>query len=273
MKIYRDPENIGWAGCVYIKPEDKTILLVENLKRETQAHNELLKQGFETEEDQKRHWRRITWELSQKGVLQKPGKWELLAGGIAYWQGNAALREEFKKLSEEARKEFEKQIGIRVLFNNELLEPAADHTAESEFVEECGLIVGKKILLARAKDPDRNDPKNPDLFYPRFWYLITEIAGGELRKEPVKATISAPQWIPLLQLHPYLAKENSFPFHPSHCLGVVAAAKYFIKQGRTEFSEVVSYLEKTFGSQKEIATFEDGSDWESFAKTVQPLER
>ena len=281
MKIYRDPENIGWAACVYINPDDKTILLVRNLKRESQVKNALLKQGYENEEDQRRHRRRIIWELSNGGILkkprlskgsilEKPSKWELLGGKISYWQGNPELREEFKNLSEEAKKEFEEKIGARVLYDNKLLKRAADSTAESEFVEEGGLVIGEKIFLTRVNDPDRTDRKNPNLFYPRFWYLVVS-ADGALRTEPIKDSISEPQWIPLLQLHPYLAKENSFPFHPAQCLGVVAAAKYFIKQGRTEFSEVVNYLERTFGFQKEAATFEDCSDWESFAQTVQKI--
>ena len=271
MKIYRDPENIGWAGCVYINPDDKTILLVRNLKREAQILTELLKQGFISEEDQKRHKRRIIWELSQKRLLEKPSKWELLGGKISYWQGNPELRAEFQSLaSEEARKKFEEIIGARVLFNNEFLKRAAESTADSEFVEEGGLVIKEKIFLTRADDPDRTDPKNSNLFYPRFWHLVI-LAEGVLRVEPIKDSISEPHWISLMQLHPYLAKENSFPFHPSHCLGVVAAAKYFIKNSRPEFIEVVSYLEKTFGSQKEIARFEETSDWESFAKTVQKL--
>ena len=273
MKIYRDPENIGWAACVEINPDDMTILLVRNLKRESQINRELLKQGFETEEDQRRHKRRIIWELSQKRLLEKPSKWELLGGKISYWQGNPALRKEFNSLVlEEAQKEFEEKIGERVLFDNELLARAAESTAESEYVEEGGKIIKEKLFLTRVNDPDRTDPKNPNLFYPRFWYLVN-VASGTLRTEPIKDSISEPRWIPLLQLHPYLSKENSFPFHPSHCLGVVAAAKYFIRNGRPEFAEVVSYLEKTFGAQKEAETFEDCSDWESFAKTVKPLEK
>lgn len=272
MKIYRDPENIGWAACVYINPDEQTILLVRNLKKESQIKAELLKQGFESEEDQGRNRGRIIWELSRKGVLQKPNKWELLAGGIAYWQGNPELREEFQSLlSDEARKEFEDEVGLRVLDNNTLLERAADSTAESEFVEESGLICGEKIFLRRANDRDRKYPKNLDLFYPRFWYLVTEIAGGKLREEPVKATISAPQWVPLTKLHPNSERDGCYPFHPSHCLGVVVAAQHFIKQGRKEFVDVVDYLEKTYGSQKEAPTFEESSDWESFAATVQKL--
>lgn len=271
MNTYRDPENIGWAACVCIN-DKMEILLVRNLKREAQIKTELLKQGFESEEDQGRHQRRIIWELSRKGVLEKPSKWELLGGKISFWQGNPELREEFNLLLEKTRAEFEKTVGVRVLYNNELLSRAAASTAEDECIQECGLVVEDKIFLTRVNDPDRNDPKNPDLFYPRFWYLVTK-ASGTLRTEPVKDSISEPHWIPLLQLHPYISRENSFPFHPAHCLGVVVAAKYFIKNGRPEFAEVVSYLEKTFGSQKEVAIFEDTPDWESFVKTVQPLER
>lgn len=275
MEIYRNPENLGWAACMNIDVNEKAILLVRNLKREFQILDELKKQGYDSEEDQKRYWRKIIWQLSQKRILEKPSKWELTGGKISWWQGNPELRTEFQALlktkeSEVAQKEFLSKIGMRILNNDKLLEQAAAGTADDEFVQESGLVVGEKIFLTRANDPDRNDPKNHDLFYPRFWYLATSIQDGELRTEPIKKTISAPQWVPIMKLHPYLNNQGYFPFHRAHCLGVVAAAKYFIKQGRTEFSEVVSYLEKTFGAQKEIEVFKD-ADWDSLTQTVQKL--
>jgi len=278
--LYRNPENIGWAGCVYINADEKTILLVRNLKREAQIFAELLRQGFTTEDDQRLNYSRVRWELSKKTFidghgkvkkgLEKPSKWELLGGSIAYWQGNPKLINEFNGLVGDAMREFEEKIGLKVLFDNDLLERAADSTAESEYVEESGLIAKKKILLGRINDPDRDHPDS-DLFYPRFWYLVTDIAGGQLREEPVKATISAPKWISLFNLHPFSDRDGLYPIHRSHVLGIVFAARHFIRNGRPEFAEAVSYLEKTFGPQREAPVFEETADWESFAKTVKKL--
>lgn len=270
MKIYRDPENIGWAGCVHIN-DNMEILLVRNLKREAQILAELVRQGFTTEEAQNANKRRIIWELSRKeGGLEKPSRWELLGGKISYWQGNKALQDEFKNLEESAKKAFEEEVGARVLFNDQLLKLAADSTAESEFVEEGGLSISKKIFLTRVNDPDRTNPKSSILFYPRFWYLVLS-AHGVLRTEPIKGSISEPHWIPLLKLHPFSDREGMFPIHPSHILGVCSAARYLIRNGRPEFAEVVSYIERTFGQQKEPEIFEESSDWESFKKTVQEI--
>ena len=272
MQFYKDSQNIGWAGCVHINPHDITILLVKNLKREAQVRAELVRQGHESEEEQKLNLKRITYELShwgpsKKSILEKPGKWELLGGKIAYWQGNPKLQSEFNSLSEEAQKEFEEEIGLKVLHDDKLLTCAADSTADSEFVEEGGLIVKEKLFLTHINDPDRNYPKSSEIWYPRFWYLVTS-AAGKLRTEPVKDSISEPHWIPIMQLHPKFEDENHFPFHPSHVLGVFLSAKYFIKNGRPEFAEVVNYLEKTYGKQDEVKKIEETDNWESFTKTV-----
>lgn len=270
QRFYRDPENIGWAGCVHIN-NNMEILLVRNLKREAQILAEFVRQGFTTKEAQDANRRRVIWELSRKeGGLEKPSRWELLGGKISYWQGNHGLQNEFKSLDENAQKAFEEEVGARVLFNDQLLKLAADSTAESEFVEEGGLSVSKKIFLTRVNDPDRTNPKSSILFYPRFWYLVLA-AHGTLRTEPVKGSISEPHWIPLIKLHPFSDRDGLYPIHPSHILGICAGARYFIRNGRSEFVEVVDYLERTFGPQKESETFEESSDWESFAKTVQKI--
>ncbi|OGF62052.1 hypothetical protein A2926_01670 [Candidatus Giovannonibacteria bacterium RIFCSPLOWO2_01_FULL_44_40] len=283
MKIYKDSENLGWVGCVHFDRAQQSMLLVKNLKRQSQVEEEMKKRGFEDADSQRRHKREIMDYLVGHGLLQKPGKWELLGGKIAFWQGNPDLQREFIALSDKerpgittgAQKLFLDKVWKMVLYDEDRLIRAADCTADAEYVEEGGLIIGQKTLLLRHDDKDRDNPNNTEAFYPRFWYLVESIGGGELRTEAIKKTISAPKWIPLLQLHPYFRDSSRYyPFHPAHVPGVIAAARYFIKRDDDDFFKVVvQYLEKTYGKLKTETTAIKEQSWEELTKSVEPLHR
>lgn len=285
MKIKKDPENIGWAGCIYINTREGTILGVKSIKRRAQVFDWLHKKGYTDPQSQRKHWREALFELRRSGLLQKADKWGPPGGKISWWAGNDGLRKEYANLLEERQGEFLKEVCMRVLKNENLLDTAASETAEMEFVEETGLIVKSKRLLIRIDDKDKD---NPGEIYPRFWYIVDEVEpGGALRTEAIKKTISCPRWLPILNLRirnrvPTYAdnqdmgsEEKYFLFHPIHSVGVRAAAALLVKEGWEDFKPVVKYLASEFPDLNaiEASRVERTENWEEIIKDVTPLSR
>ncbi|MDP2669229.1 MAG: hypothetical protein Q8P07_05355 [bacterium] len=297
MKINKDPENIGWAGCIHIDRTTKKILAVKSTKRQAQIDAEIKKRNWHP--SKKATWM-ITGELSRAGTLQKADKLGPAGGKIAYW-ANEKLQSEFQDFcgadndltrgntpTQEEMAQFQEYAWKKVLFDDALLLQAADATAESEFVEEIGLIVKEKILLFKIEDEDRQSPREtfPEMFYPRFWYLVKSVkSGGTMRTEPIKNTISEPRWVPLMKLHPFKShiwkraeedvEENDedilYPFHPVHAqYGVVKAVQHLIDEGDNSFVEVLEYLESAFGKTWTTKNSRKES-WEDIVKSVQKI--
>lgn len=293
MKINKDPENIGWAGCIFINPDNKEILAVKSTKRQAQIDAEIKKRNWHP--SKKATWM-ITGELARARTLQKADKLGPAGGKIAYWAGNEKLQAEFRNFVnrgeyqplQEEIDQFKENAWKKVLFDDKLLLQAADATAESEFVEEIGLIIKEKTLLFKMEDEDRESPREtfPEMFYPRFWYLVKSVkSDGAMRTEPIKNTISEPRWVPLMKLHPFKShlwkhadeevEENDenilYPFHPVHAqYGVVKAVQRFIDEGDDSFVKVLEYLESVFGKAWTNKNTRQES-WEDVAESTQKL--
>ena len=296
MKIKKDPENIGWAGCIDINRDTKEILAVKSTKRQAQIDAEIKKRDWHP--SRKATWM-ITGELARAGTLEKADKFGPAGGKIAYWAGNEKLQATFRKFTDNGINpptppdeitQFIENSWKKVLFDDDLLLQAADATADSECVEELGLIVKEKTLLFKIEDEDRDNSREafPEMFYPRFWYLVKSVktpeeGGGILRTEPIKNTISEPRWIPLMKLHPFKSHpwkreddieeddaERLYRFHPVHVeYGVIAAVKYFIAEGDESFVKVLEYLEGAFGKPKPIEKKHES--WEDIMGSTQKL--
>lgn len=290
--FFKDPENLGWVGCIWIDPPNERILLVRNLKQESQVNNALIERGNLNPSAQDR-WR-MKQELYRRGLLiPKPSKWELSGGKIPWWAGNVVLQKEFQtlnpcvdvvfrkktRLRDVANKEqlqFLQRVGPRVLSDEGLLLAAADQTAEDEFTQETGLISSQKELVLRINGVDFRN-QNEGETYPRFWYLVRSLKNsGQLRTEPDKDTISAPVWIPLMSLYEKYDRErrdDQFIIQRSHIPGIYRALNILIEEGHKYLESARDHLYKQFlVTIKNIERNEIKEEsWEDFSQSVTPL--
>ena len=290
MRFYKDPENLGWSGNIYIKPKEEVVLLVRNLKQEAQIARELEKRGIEKEKQTPKDRLRMKQELyHREWLILKPSKYELPGGKIPWWAGNIGLQEQFQnlnpsvdamfrkrtRLSDIANKEqlvFLQSVGLKVLANENLLLAAADQTADDEFAQETGLLAGHKELIFRA---NVKDFQHPDESYPRFWYLIrSEQNGGMLRTEPDKDTVSAPAWVPLMRLYrEYDRGRNNeqFVIHPAHIPGIYKAMSVLIDEGHQNLEATQTHLYEEFSSSIKNTDEVCEQTWDEFTQGVAPL--